>query len=69
MPGGLGAIAEWNLLSATVNAALTLFASPGATSGGGWPGHHAHLLAILLPVRIMAVFLPLSALRYCRMSR
>jgi ABC-2 type transport system permease protein len=69
MPGWLGAVAEWNPLSATVAAARDLFGNPGVGGTGGFPTEHAVVLAIIWPLLIMAVFIPLSMRRYQRLSR
>ncbi|ASR37998.1 multidrug ABC transporter permease [Prauserella marina] len=63
MPGWLGAIAEWNPLSATVAAVRELFGNPGWASGS-WLGDYAILAAIGWPVLLIAVFYPLSVRRY-----
>ncbi|MBA9004601.1 ABC transporter permease [Thermomonospora cellulosilytica] len=68
MPGWLGALAEWNPLSATVTATRDLFGSPGHVAGS-WPADHALLLALAWPLLLTAVFLPLSAHRYRTLSR
>ncbi|TCO53034.1 ABC transporter permease [Actinocrispum wychmicini] len=67
MPGWLGAIAEWNPLSATVGAARYLFGNPGLT-GDSWAAQHPVLLAVLWPAVLIAIFLPLSVRRYRRIS-
>ncbi|GAB3401109.1 ABC transporter permease [Flindersiella endophytica] len=67
MPGWLGAIAEWNPLSATVSAARELFGNPG-WGGETWVAQHAVVLALLWPLLIVAVCLPLSVRRYRRLS-
>ncbi|UED85979.1 ABC transporter permease [Streptomyces profundus] len=67
MPGWLGAIAEWNPLSATVAAIRELFGNPGL-SGGSWPTDNALLLAVLWPVILIAVFAPLAVRRYQRLT-
>ena len=61
MPGWLGTIAAWNPLSATVAAARELFGNPG---GGGDPW-----LALVWPVVLSAVFIPLALRRYRRLGR
>ena len=66
MPGWLGAVAEWNPLSATVGAMRQLFGNPGR-GGDSWPSTHALFLAVAWPVLITAVFLPLSVARYRRL--
>ncbi|MDG4828591.1 ABC transporter permease [Solwaraspora sp. WMMD1047] len=68
MPGWLGAVAEWNPLSATATATRELFGNPG-WSADSWPARHAVELAIAWPVLLIAVFLPLSVRQYRRLSR
>lgn len=68
MPGWLGAVAEWNPLSSTVNAMRELFGNPGY-GGESWVSMHARLMAVVWPLLITAVFLPLSAARYRRLGR
>ncbi|MET7876785.1 ABC transporter permease [Micromonospora profundi] len=68
MPRWLGAIAEWNPLSATVAAIRHLFGNPGL-GGDSWPAENAILLAVLWPVVLIAVFAPLAVRRYRRLSR
>ncbi|RIJ71229.1 ABC transporter permease [Nakamurella silvestris] len=63
MPGWLGALATWNPLSATAAAARELFGNPG-WGGDTWPAQHAVLMAVLWPLVIIAVFLPLSVRAY-----
>jgi hypothetical protein len=57
MPDWLGAIAEWNPLSATLNATRELFGNPGS-GGGSWVAEHADLMAVAWPLAIVAVFFP-----------
>ncbi len=68
MPGWLGAISEWNPLSATVAATRELFGNPG-WGGGTWIAQHSLLMAVLWPLIIFAAFFPLSVSRYQRLSR
>lgn len=68
MPFWLGAIAQWNPLSATASATRQLFMNPG-WQGSSWPSENALLLAIIWPLVIAAIFLPLSVWRYRRLSR
>ncbi|MEV0649295.1 ABC transporter permease [Phytomonospora sp. NPDC050363] len=68
LPGWLAPIAEWNPLSATVAASRELFGNPGVV-GGSWPADNALLLAIVWPLVAFAVFLPLCARKYRRLSR
>jgi ABC-2 type transport system permease protein len=67
MPGWLGAISEWNPLSATVAATRELFGNPG-WGGETWAARNALLMAVLWPMVIFAVFFPLSVRRYRRLS-
>ncbi|HEY0617943.1 MAG TPA: ABC transporter permease [Kribbella sp.] len=68
MPGWLGAIAQWNPLSSTATAARSLFQNPDAAAGS-WIGDHSLTAAILWPLLLTAVFLPLSATRFRNLSR
>lgn len=68
MPGWLGAIADWNPLSATANAARELFGNPG-WGGDSWMAEHSVLMAVVWPLVLIAVFAPLSVRRYRRLSR
>ncbi|GIG64969.1 ABC transporter permease [Phytomonospora endophytica] len=68
MPAWLGALAEWNPVSATAAASRELFGNPG-WGGDSWAAAHPVLLAALWPLVITAVFLPLSVRRYRRLSR
>jgi len=67
MPGWLGAIAEWNPISATAAATRQLFGNPtGVTEG---LAENALPAALLWPLVIALVFLPLSARAYRRLRR
>jgi ABC-2 type transport system permease protein len=68
MPGWLGAVAEWNPLSATITATRELFGNPGPV-GVSWADQHALLLAVVWPLAILAVFVPLAVHRWQRLSR
>jgi ABC-2 type transport system permease protein len=63
MPAWLGAIADWNPLSATASATRELFGNPG-WGGDSWAAQHGVLLAIAWPVLLTAVFFPLSVRAY-----
>ncbi|HST86468.1 MAG TPA: ABC transporter permease, partial [Kineosporiaceae bacterium] len=71
MPGWLGAIAAWNPLSATVSAARELFGNPIAQTAesGSWIAEHSLLMATVWPLVLLAIFVPLSVVRYRRLSR
>jgi ABC-2 type transport system permease protein len=68
MPFWLGAIAQWNPLSATTSAIRELFMNPGWRESS-WTSGHALLMAIVWPVLLVAIFLPLSIHRYRRLNR
>ncbi|GAA0492200.1 ABC transporter permease [Streptomyces sp. NPDC046215] len=68
MPGWLGAIAEWNPMSATAAAVRDLFGNPG-TGGDSWAAQHATALAVLWPLALLAVFVPLALRRYRGLGR
>ncbi len=68
MPAWLAVVAEWNPLSATATAVRDLLGSPGWESTG-WASDHAPLLAVLWPLALLAVFVPLAVRRYVRLGR
>ena len=68
MPAWLGAISEWNPLSATVAATRELFGNPG-WGGESWAARNALALAVIWPVVIFAIFFPLSVRRYRGLGR
>lgn len=68
MPGWLGAVAEWNPLSATVGAARELFGNP-VVAGDTWAAQNALLLAVAWPLLLILVFVPLAVRRYARLGR
>ncbi|MGH3904346.1 MAG: ABC transporter permease [Pseudonocardiaceae bacterium] len=68
MPDWLGAIAMWNPVSSTANAIRQLFGNP-VVSGGSWIEEHALLMAVVWPLLITAVFLPLAVRKFQNLSR
>ena len=68
MPPVVATIAEWNPLSATAEAARVLFGNP-AWGGDSWIAQHAVAAAVVWPLLILAVFVPLSVHRFREMSR
>lgn len=68
MPRWLGILAEANPLSATATAARQLLGRP-AEIGQSWFTDHAITLAIIAPIALISVFLPLSARTYRRLRR
>jgi ABC-2 type transport system permease protein len=68
MPGWLGALAALNPLSSTITATRLLFGNPGV-SADGWLTEHAILMAVVWPVAITAITLPLAVRAYRNLSR
>ncbi|MGH3937313.1 MAG: ABC transporter permease [Pseudonocardiaceae bacterium] len=68
MPGWLGTIAMWNPVSSTANAIRELFGNPLA-SGGSWIEENALLMAVVWPILITALFLPLAVRKFQNLSR
>jgi ABC-2 type transport system permease protein len=68
MPGWLGAIADWNPLSATATAIRGLFGNPTWASHV-WATDHAVLLALVWPAVLTAIFLPLAWRQYRFLAR
>ncbi|MBD2897694.1 ABC transporter permease [Actinomadura nitritigenes] len=71
MPAWLGAVAEWNPMSATVTACRDLFGDPSrdALASGSWAAGHSALLAVAWPLAITAVFFPLAVRRHRALGR
>ena len=67
MPDWLGFLAEWNPVSATATACRQLFGNPTGSTGSVL-ADHAILLATLWPLLLVALFAPLSARAYRRLS-
>lgn len=68
MPRWIGALAEWNPMSATAGAVRELFDNPG-WSGGSWVTEHSTWMAIAWPLVLLAVCFPLALRRYQALSR
>ncbi|MFJ3970953.1 ABC transporter permease [Streptomyces parvus] len=68
MPDWLGFVAAWNPISSTATATRELFGNPVA-GGGTWVEEHAVLMAVVWPLVITLVFLPLAVRRFQRLSR
>ncbi|REF00815.1 ABC transporter permease [Thermomonospora umbrina] len=68
MPGWLGALAEWNPMTASATAVRDLFGNPGVT-GESWAAEHAVLLAVVWPLALLAVVFPMAAARFRGLSR
>ena len=68
MPGWLAVPAAWNPLSSTVIATRELFGGL-ATPATSWIGEHALTMAVVWPVAIIAICLPLAMARLRRLGR
>ncbi|WP_084654073.1 ABC transporter permease [Nocardia altamirensis] len=68
MPGWLRVVADWNPLSATVNATRQLFGNPGVL-GDSWVTAHSVLMAVVWPVVLLLIFVPLSVNAFRDLSR
>ncbi|WP_049565102.1 ABC transporter permease [Nonomuraea sp. SBT364] len=68
MPGWLGTVADWNPMTATATAVRDLFGNPGV-AGTSWAAEHAHLLAVLWPLVLLAIAFPMAAARFRGLSR
>jgi ABC-type multidrug transport system ATPase subunit len=63
---------KWNPVTAVADASRELFANTVPTTfppPGGWPGEHSVLYAVLSSVAIIAVFAPLTVVRYRGVAR
>lgn len=67
MPVWLGVAAEWNPLSATVVATRELFGNPG-WGGESWIVQNSMLMAVVWPLVLTLIFLPLAIHRYRSLS-
>ena len=68
MPSWLGGLAAWNPLTSTVIATRDLFGNTAAPATT-WIGEHAMTTAVLWPVAIIAICLPLAMVRLRRLGR
>ncbi|MGA4847472.1 ABC transporter permease [Streptomyces sp. G5(2025)] len=69
MPGWLGAAVEWNPMSATATAVRDLFGNDPGVRGTSWAAEHAGLLAVVWPLLLVGVFLPLAVRRFGALSK
>ncbi|GAA1465337.1 ABC transporter permease [Nocardiopsis exhalans] len=67
IPGWLAPVAEWNPLSATVLACRELFGNTTVV-GESWVAQNALLMAVVWPLVLLAVFVPLALHRYRKLS-
>jgi ABC-2 type transport system permease protein len=68
MPGWLGTVAAWNPISSTAAATRELFGNPVA-GDGSWIQENSLLMAVVWPLVLTAVFLPLAVRRFQKLSR
>ncbi|MFE1168490.1 ABC transporter permease [Nocardiopsis sp. NPDC058789] len=68
IPAWLAPVAEWNPLSATVLACRELFGNTTVV-GESWVAQNALLMAVVWPLVLLAVFVPLATRRYRKLGR
>ncbi|MFF2846970.1 ABC transporter permease [Streptomyces sp. NPDC058001] len=68
MPDWLGWVAAWNPVSSTAIAARELLGSP-VGGGTSWIEQNGPLMAVVWPLVLTAIFLPLAVRRFQRLSR
>jgi ABC transporter DrrB family efflux protein len=69
LPSWLKPIAEWNPVSALTAATRQLWGNPNPFAATGLPAEHPIELTLIWAVVVVAIFAPLAAWRYRRMSR
>jgi ABC transporter DrrB family efflux protein len=69
MPAWIGAVADWNPMSATAGAVRELFANPSWTTSSTWMTENVIVMAVGWPLALLAVFAPLAVRRYALLSR
>ncbi|MGW2543888.1 ABC transporter permease [Kitasatospora sp. NPDC001574] len=68
MPGWLRTVADWNPMSAVVQAGRELFGNPSAP-GSAWPMQHAGLAAVLWCGALLALCGPLAVRKFANHGR
>ncbi|MEE1782364.1 ABC transporter permease [Streptomyces sp. SP17BM10] len=68
MPGWLRIVADWNPISAVVEASRSLFGNPSAP-GGAWPMQHAVLAALLWSAVLLVLCMPLAVRKFATHGR
>ncbi len=68
MPNWMGALAEWNPMSATAAAVRELFGNQG-WGEASWATEHAVALAVAWPALLLALFVPLAVGRFSALDR
>tara|TARA_R110002020_G_scaffold70519_10_gene183067 strand:+ start:1234 stop:2100 length:867 start_codon:yes stop_codon:yes gene_type:complete len=71
LPGPLRVFAEWNPVSALVQAARVLFGNvaEGSQTADAWPLQHAVLYVLAFAVVMLVVFVPLSVRKFASLNR
>lgn len=69
LPGWLQPLAEWNPTSALTAATRDLWGNPNPYAASGFPAEHPVLLTFAWVAVLVAIFAPLSVMRYRAMSR
>jgi ABC-2 type transport system permease protein len=71
MPGWLGTVAAWNPVSSTAGAIRELFHTPGvdAAASSYWIDGHAIAGALVWPLALMAIFVPLAVRAFQNLNR
>ena len=71
LPGPLRVFAEWNPVSALVQAARVLFGNvpEGAEAADAWPLQHPVLYVLIFAVVMLVVFVPLSVRKFASLNR
>jgi hypothetical protein len=69
MPGWLGTVAAWNPVSSTAGAIRELFHTPGVDAASYWIEGHAIAGALVWPVALIAIFVPLAVRQFQNLSR
>ncbi|MBD0292228.1 MAG: ABC transporter permease [Jiangellaceae bacterium] len=69
MPAWLQTVAEWNPISAIVEACRQLFGNGSIVRSEAWPMQHSVLASLLWSVLIIAVFAPLAVNKYKATTR
>ncbi len=66
MPAWLRTVADWNPISALAVAARQLFGNPVAPANGALPLEHPVIASLAWTALLLAIFVPLSTIRYAR---
>lgn len=69
MPDWLGTIAMWNPVSSTANGIRELFNQQSPALGDSWIEQNAILMAVVWPLIVTAIFLPLAVRKFQALSR